>query len=334
MAELGKRERQVRFVFHRTMDQQEIAKQLILSFGLDAVWVDDNRAALALYQQDKPDWVIFGNAYPFTKELKSVTKTALMQHGIGPKACYYEVSEAVFDVRFVEGQHRLARLQALFPEQTFIDTGYAKLDPLINGLETGLDLKSLGLDPGKKTLLYAPTFYPSTIEAMDRNWPKAFAEYNILIKPHYFSLTKPSYRKQAKLLHHWADFDNVYLATVEEINLLPFMASADLLISDASSALFEFAALDKPVVWCDFYHLRWSYRGIFSFRFKNRMDEDLYRYADVAVHAKDYRSLKSAVDQQIKEPNSFRENRSRYTEELAGIIDGRCSIRIVDYLLG
>lgn len=48
------------------------------------------------------------------------------------------MSDSDFDVRFVEGQYRLKRLQGMFPDKTFIDTGYAKLDPIIQGPSLGL----------------------------------------------------------------------------------------------------------------------------------------------------------------------------------------------------
>lgn len=333
MHELQARGELVHFVIYRSDEQQAALDALVKEYQLSVTWVDNQEQALAYYLKQKPKWVVFGNTFDGDKKLKGVCGTALMQHGIGPKSVYYTVSDSDFDVRFVEGEYRLNRLQSMFPDKQFIDTGYAKLDPIVQGIEAGIDLEKLGLDPAKPTLLYAPTFYPSSIEKMAANWPAEFAEYNILLKPHYFSLSKPAYKKQKKLLLHWATFENAYLATAEQTNLLPFMASADLLISDASSALFEFAALDKPVVWCDFYHLRWSYRGIFKFRFNKRMDEDLYRYAAVAKHAKSYKKLKAVVDQQIAEPESFAQQRAQYTYELAGKVDGQCSKRIVDFLL-
>lgn len=333
MDELLARGEQVHFVVYRNLEQQAVLEKLINQYQLSVTWVDNQEQALDCYLTDRPKWVLFSNAFDGNKKMKGICGTALMQHGIGPKSVYYTVSESDFDVRFVEGEYRLKRLQQMFPAKKFIDTGYAKLDPIIQGKESGLDLLSLGLDPNKPTLLYAPTFYPSSIEKMAKHWPQAFSEYNILLKPHYFSLSKPAYKKQKKLLQHWAGFDNVYLATAEQTNLLPFMASADLLISDASSALFEFAALDKPVVWCDFYHLRWSYRGLLKFRFTQRMDEDLYRYADVAAHAKSYKQLKAVVDQQIAHPESFAPQRAKYTNELAGRVDGLSSKRIVDFLM-
>ena len=331
--ELSQRGLKVIFIIYHNNEQQQATNTVIASEQLKVVEVQNQEEALVLYQQEKADWIIFGNAFSAAEQLKGISKTALMQHGIGPKACYYTVSEADFDVRFVEGQYRQQRLQEMYPEKTFIDTGYAKLDPIVNHEEKGLDLLALGLDPTKPTILYAPTYYPSSLELMPMNWPLEFSAYNILLKPHYFSLTKKSYHKQLKRLQHWRKFNNVYLASENELNLLPFMASADLLISDASSAIFEFAALDKPVVWCNFYKLRWSYRGIFRYRFDKRMDKDLYRCADIAPQVDAYKELLATVQQQLAEPESYSQQRHKYTTELAGIVDGQCSKRIVDYLL-
>ncbi|WP_394129186.1 CDP-glycerol glycerophosphotransferase family protein [Shewanella maritima] len=333
MVELQSRGEKVHFVIYRNSAQQAALDFIVEQNCLEVTWVDDETQALSIYLELKAKWVIFGNAFHEAKKLVGVSRTALMEHGIGPKAIYYTVSKSDIEVRFVEGQYRLNRLQQMYPQKEFVDTGYAKLDPIVQGTEQGLDLPALGLSADKKTILYAPTFYPSSIESMDKQWPNDFSDYNIILKPHYFSLTKPSYRKQKQLLEYWSTFDNVYLAPTEHINLLPFMATADVLVSDASSALFEFAALDKPVVWCDFYHLRWSYRGIFKFRFKKRMDTDLYRYADVAAHAEKPKALKAVIEHQLAEPDSFAAQRQKYTEELAGIVDGQCSRRIVDYLL-
>ena len=331
--ELARRGIASKFIVYRSNDQQPMLEAFVNRHGLDCHWVDDPLEALNYYKQARPDWVIFGNIFDAASALNNFCKTASVGHGIGPKSSYYEKSAGDIQVRFVEGQYRLQRLQQRYPDKTFIDTGYAKLDPLINGNEPGLDLSELGLDPNKRTLLYAPTFYPSSIEKMGKHWPKQFEQYNILLKPHFFSLTKPRYKAQKALLEFWAQSKNAYLAATDETNLLPFMATADLLISDASSALFEFAALDKPVVWCDFIKLRWSYRGPLRFRFNKRMDEDLYKYADVAAHASTFKKLKDVVDEQIDKPQLFAHKRKEYIELLAGKVDGLASRRIVDYLL-
>jgi hypothetical protein len=254
------------YVFYRDTKLEPQQRLVAKSLGCEVKWVESEIQAKHLYLSEKPDWLLIGNNFEDLESLHKHTKTGLLSHGIGPKACYYTVSDSMPTVRFVEGPYRTERLQALYPESQFINTGYAKLDPLIDGSNTMPPIESYGLDPSKKTILYAPTFYPSSIECIPKSFPKQFSEYNIIIKPHYFSLANKKYRKQKSRLKAWALSANVYLAGIDDVNILPFMAVSDVLISDASSTLFEFAALDKPVVWCDFYKLRLGYRGIFSFR--------------------------------------------------------------------
>lgn len=320
------------FVIHQNTDQIETLKQVADAEGLAVIWVADTTAAHQLYLADKPDWLITGNLMDELDSIHQFTKTALMQHGIGPKACYYTVSKALTSVRFVEGPHRLERLQQLYPSGEFVDTGYAKLDPVINQTSPVFDIKKAGLDPTKKTLLYAPTFYPSSIEMLPKNWPELMREYNLIIKPHFFTYTKKRYNKQRRLLNHWQAYNNVYYASEHEHSLLPFMQSADILISDASSTLFEFVALGKPAIWCDFYKLRWTYRGIFSYRFKQRLDPDLDYFAKVATQVKSPAELTKAVAELVNNPQIKADERVAYTAKMVGKVDGAVSERIVEYL--
>lgn len=319
------------FVIYRSI-HDDIIKNIMETEQLDYIWVSNAQEAVNFYRNEKADWVFFANSFEFLNEVHEFSKSVQLGHGVGPKASYYNKSDTPTTVRFVEGKYRTQRLKEMYPNDTFVDVGFCKLDPIINNELNGFSLASLGLQPNSKTLLYAPTFYPSSIECFPRNWPEKFGEYNILIKPHYFSLSKEKYRKQRQLLEHWATYPNVYLAQVDDYSLIPFMAVADVLISDASSALFEFAALNKPVIWCDFLKLRWSYRGIFSYRFKQRMDQDYAEYANIAVHAETYDKLKPLVEEQIASPNALAKMRLSLTEKLAGVVDGKASNRIVDYL--
>lgn len=322
------------FVIHQSTDQIEILEQVAKAENLTVIWVADSNRAHQLYLSDKPDWLITGNLMDDLTSIHQCTKTALMQHGIGPKSCYYTVSKALTSVRFVEGPHRLERLQQLYPNGEFVDTGYAKLDPIINQTSSAFDIEKAGLEPSKKTLLYAPTFYPSSIEMLPKNWPEQLADYNLIIKPHFFTYTKQRYKKQRDLLNQWQNYDNVYYASEHEHSLLPFIQSADILISDASSTLFEFVALDKPAIWCDFYKLRWTYRGIFSYRFKQRLDPDLDYFAEVATQVKSPVELKKAVLDLVKNPQIKADKRVEYTAKMVGRVDGAVSDRIVEYLEG
>ena len=51
-----------------------------------------------------------------------------------------------------------------------------------------------------------------------------------------------------------------------------------LLISDESSVIFEFAALDKPVICNRFIHLRLSYRLFGRYKFNKRMESAMNRF--------------------------------------------------------
>lgn len=319
-------------VFYKSQDAKliSISKDFIAKIGIPAVWLNEIREAFSYYQQVEADWVIFGNSFENSDKLTK--KTALMQHGIGPKQCYYDVSNAGMTVRFVEGEHRQKRLQQLYPNGNFIDTGYAKLDPIFDNSVEKLPLIDLGLDPQKPTLLYAPTFYPSSIECMSDKFAAEFANYNIIIKPHFFTLTKSRYKKQQAKLACWAQSDNVYVAESNQFDLTPFLAIADIMLSDASSAIFEFAALGKPVVWCDFYKLRWSYRGIFSFRLKERLDDDIHYFNEVCHSARKYNELAAMVEKSKNENATFKESKARLITQLAGKMDGLSAQRIVNYL--
>ena len=145
-------------------------------------------------------------------------------------------------------------------------------------------------------------------------------------------MSKQKYKKQRDLLKHWGSFDNVYLAKVDDYSLLPFLKSADLMISDASSAIVEFAALNKPVLWCTFLQLRWNYRGIFSYRFKARMDKDYNDYGQIAEIANSYDEMIGQAKTILNSDFKVSDKAKKYLEKLAGVLDGNASKRIVTFL--
>ena len=315
-----------------TLTPPEAIEQSLHNKGVTTEVIDKEHR-LNFYQTNTPDWIIFGHAAEIAGELNSSCKTALILHGLGPKSTYYNASSTQIQYRFVESETRKTRLQELYPDKTFINVGYTKLDPIINDPTISMDLSKLGLDNDKPTLLYSPTFYPSTIENFPKNWPQDFSDYNILLKPHYLSLIKPAYKKQRELLKHWASFANVYLAKENEQSLVPFMATADLMISETSSALFEFIALDKPVIICHFLKLRWGYRGILKFRLSKRLSDDYQLFRSMGDNIKHYHQLKLAVESNIQDHALYQAARKTITNEVVGVIDGQCSQRVAQFIL-
>lgn len=333
--EIVKRGIKVVFVFYRYEATEAIITKIIEAEKLPSVWVTSPDQAVALYQKECPDWVIFGNSFSLLAKLSPATQTAQLYHGIGMKSDVYQPGLMEMNIRFTEGPHYTETLARLFPGRPLLEVGYAKLDPLFapKDLRPEMDFQRIGLSPQQPTILYAPTFYPSSIEMMPDDMPGHFAPCNLIAKPHMFTYSKARYKKQRRKLQLWKRFANCFVADGLEFNLLPFMNSADLMISDASSALFEFAALDKPVIWCDFLKLRWTYRGIFSYRLNRRMDDTIWQYADIAMHASNFETLKSAVAKQLENPAQYRDARRKYTARLIGTTDGNVSVRIVDYLV-
>ena len=131
-AQLQERGITCEFVFYQDSALNDVMLQVIKQEQLAVRWVNDWSQALQHYLTEQVAWIIFGNAVDDIHLIHQHSQTVLMQHGIGPKACYYDVSQNLTTVRFVEGQHRLRRLLEYYPRGNFVDTGYAKLDPIFN----------------------------------------------------------------------------------------------------------------------------------------------------------------------------------------------------------
>lgn len=330
--ELQNRGHQCEFLIYR--DKNDITKfeDILTKLGKNATWVENESAACDFYLKNKPTWIFFGNSFPRLDDIHQYSKTAQLGHGIGPKPSYYHKSSTPMTVRFMEGEKRLKKIESLYPEDNFIQVGFAKLDPLFSPETREKFTYPAELHPDKKTILYAPTFNPSSIELFPDDWPNDFSNYNIIIKAHSISLSREQYKNQRKKFTLWSKYKNVYLANDNDISLIPFMAISDILLSEASSSLFEFAALDRPVIVCDFFKLKWSYRGIFKYRFNKRFKQDDVIYEDIGKHVTSYEKLQDAIPQQLNNTNEFHSQRLQYTHDHIGQTDGKASARIADYI--
>lgn len=274
------------------------------------------------------------NSFPETPIV--FDKSVLIVHGVGTKSGYFTEEQNKYDIRFIEGEFRYNKIKELYPEYngTLANVGFSKLDDVLNMSQDDKDIlfKELNLDPNKKTILYAPTFYPSSIEKMSKKFPIEFSEYNIIIKPHYFSYLRAKYKAQRKRLELWAKSSNVYVAGIKDYNLAPFFAIADIMISDESSAIFEFAALDKPVICNRFLHLRWTYR-LFKAKFAKKMDSNMDQFRNIGENVENYKDLKTRVASELANPNNKQDIRKKYTKQVIGTTDGQVSVRMVDILL-
>ncbi|MBN2223459.1 MAG: CDP-glycerol glycerophosphotransferase family protein [Deltaproteobacteria bacterium] len=118
--------------------------------------------------------------------------------------------------------------------------GYPKTDCFFDQtLDRESILHSLSLDLSKKTILYSPTWgsLSSTPIAAD-SIKKLSSDYNVIVKLH--DLSEP------KWLDLYRRIDTIRF--VEESNVTSYMFVADLMISDFSSTIFEFAQLFRPII--------------------------------------------------------------------------------------
>jgi len=261
--------------------------------------------------------------------------SALVLHGIGTKAGHFTEDKKMYDIRFVEGQFRVDKIIELYPDvkSKLYNVGFAKLDEafvLTEKDKKGL-MKMMGLDLSKRTILYAPTFYPSSIDMMPEDFPVYFKDFNIILKPHFFSFTKKKYHKHVRKFNTWSRYDNFYLAGVEEFNLVPFMSVADIMVSDESSAIFEFAALNKPVIVNRNVRHRLTYR-LFKAKIRKRMDSNMDMFKEVGVPVYDFNELYPAVEYELEHPENKEMNRKEICEQIVGTADGKVSKRIADIM--
>jgi hypothetical protein len=132
--------------------------------------------------------------------------------------------------------------------------GMPKADCLVDGsLQRDVILQSLGLDPARRTVLYAPTWTPySSLNAMGEELVEQLGRsgFCVIVKLHDNS-RDPDPRNSGGI--DWVRRLTPILRSsgghlAEMGTVAPYLASADVMISDHSSAGFEYLLLDRPLI--------------------------------------------------------------------------------------
>jgi len=135
--------------------------------------------------------------------------------------------------------------------------GYPKADCLVDGSLNRCEIiHSLGLDPSRPTVLYAPTWSAfSSLNSIGAHLLPALASLNVnvIVKLHDRSFDP---RSQSDSSVDWGrDFESICRAwgvhAVKDGDIARYLYVADALITDHSSAGFEFMLLDRPIVVID-----------------------------------------------------------------------------------
>ena len=247
-------DRQVRFYFTAS-EQPSRANEIYRESTEDIRIITPNRAALGRFDAYIAADLLWARLLRGSRRIQ-------MFHGVAGK--YGNVYDAPrFSMRewhrifFING-----RRMRNFVEAGAIDPsspnarliGYPKLDCLVDGsLKRDEILRSMRLDPGKFAVLYAPTWSPySSLNAMGEELVTMLGKLgcSVIVKLH----DRSRYPEQC---HSggvdWPKrlapiLDRIGGVLADGSNVCPYLAAADLLITDHSSVGFEYLLLDRPVI--------------------------------------------------------------------------------------
>jgi len=274
------------------------------------------------------DVVIVGNVGQLNKIIDDREVSVMIYHGIGLKQSYYNDIDSRIDLRSVESESRMVELVS-HGHDNLVLTGYTKCDPLVTDNNDSI-LANLDLDTDLKTILYAPSFYPTSLDKLIPILPKLSCETNLVIKLHNFSWYQDRYKYQSEKMIELADNNkNIFLASHNDYNIIPYYSIADLLISDISSTMFEYLYLNRPIIMAECFELRLKHK-IFKQRFIKRMDLKRMEGIDFAMKVNDPEDLISLTYHGLEHPEDLESERLSAQKEYLFKVDGKASSRIVD----
>ena len=122
---------------------------------------------------------------------------------------------------------------------------------------------------------------------------------------------------------------NIFLASHNDYNIIPYYSIADLLISDISSTMFEYLYLNRPIIMAECFELRLKHK-IFKQRFIKRMDLKRMEGIDFAMKVNDPEDLISLTYHGLEYPEDLESERLSAQKEYLFKVDGKASSRIVD----
>lgn len=184
----------------------------------------------------------------------------------------------------------------------------------------------------QKTLLYAPTFNPnlSSVRPLGKSWAsdlrRRHRDLRIIIKPHpHTAQEQPLWLSRWQT---WAEADPlIELITDPDRDVYELMPEADVLLTDASSVMFYFLALDRPIILVD---------NPLRFDDPNRFapDGEEWQWRDIGERIESAEALPAAIDAAFAAPDRHAEVRQHRAGRIFGnLFDGRAAERVAERVL-
>ena len=198
-----------------------------------------------------------------------------------------------------------------------VATGMPKLDPVFAGRHSRAALcEKHGVDPARQLVLYAPTFNEDLSAVYlfaDRFAELARQDRVLFVKLH------GSTRVDTIATYRGIAANTRGVIFVEEPNIAPYLGGADVLISDVSSVVMEFMALDKPVILFDHPQMT-RYHGY------NPNDIE-HAWRDLGTRIGSIDEAKRALDEVMAQEDERGPKRREYARQLFSDREGRASAR-------
>lgn len=225
-------------------------------------------------------------------------------HGLGEeKRGHYRIN-GLFDLYCTPGPAMTEKFEKLaLKHRNFLvkETGWPKLDHFQLNVDRGRRKSELGINPEKTVILYAPTFSPRYTSAGN-----LFKEIQMMKDRPYHWLLKFHTLMDQELSSNYRSLNEDYVTIIDDQNIIPYMESSDILLTDTSSVAYEFLMLNRPII---------TYRA--SARFGKGVNI-------IKPH-----ELFGAIIRSLEDPDEFTENRKFYLEDLHPYNDGRSSHRVL-----
>ncbi len=215
------------------------------------------------------------------------------------------------------------------PRKDFWATGFVQMDPLFRKKKLPLPFT---IPSSHKIVLYAPTWNPelSSVpmfkdQLVDLVRAASDDDMTIIIKPHP---STPAILQQ--MVNVWRQLaktePHVHVIEDRSTDIAPYLKASDVLISDASSVVFQYLALNRPIILVNnparFQSPNFDPRGI------------EWCWRDVGIEIDTIDDLPDALTRALAEPNAQAERRAHYRQELFGdLTDGRAADRIAKNII-